>query len=112
MPVAGACQPRPLHGLEGFFAGLDLLGFCLLGWGVEVTDLVGDDFVAFSVVAGVFVSPLRVAESSGDGDESALGEVLVVLFGWRAEGLDGDEVGAFAAASVDCESEGTDGVAG
>lgn len=77
-----------------------------------LTDLVDDYFVAFSVVSGVLVSPLGVAESSGDGDESALGDVLAVLFGWGAEGLDGDEVGAFAAASVDCESEGADGVAG
>ncbi len=98
--------------LEGFFAGLDLLGFSFFGWCVEVADLVCDDFVAFSVVAGVFIGPLGVAESAGDRDESAFGEVLVVLFGWGAEGFDGDEVGAFAASSVDCESEGADGVAG
>ena len=79
---------------------------------IEVADLVGDDFVALSVVAGVLVGPLAVAESSGDRDQSSLAEVAVVLFGGCAEGLDGDEVGAFGAASVDGESEGADGVAG
>ena len=34
-----------------------------------------------------------------------------MLFGGGAEALDGDEVGAFGAASVDGESEGADGVA-
>ena len=97
--------------LERFFAGLDVGGL-VLAWGVEVADLVGDDFVALSVVAGLFVGPLAVAESPGDGDESAFGEVAVVGFGGCAEGLDGDEVGTLGAASVDGDSEGADGVAG
>jgi len=51
-------------------------------------------------VAGVFVGPLGVGEASGDRDESAFGEVGVVLFGGGAEAFDWDEVGAFDAADV------------
>ena len=54
---------------------------------------------------------IGVGESAGDRDESAFGEVLVMLFGGGSEAFDGDEVGAFGAASVDCESEGTDRIA-
>ena len=73
---AGASQPRPLLGLEGFFAGLGLLGFCLFGWGVNWSSprLTG-------ALEGRCATRVDVGERRDGGDLGCVSASCIVRFG-------------------------------